>query len=92
MSDEITLRTGDEAFEIDFEQRRVILHHRYEWAHILNDMLLAGWFLTGSIFFFYARLKTAGTWLFVFGSAQMMIGPLIRIAHKLHTRALETPN
>ncbi len=75
--------------DIDYKNRLITIQHRYEWLHILNDFLLATWFLIGSIFFFFAHLVTAGTWLFVIGSTQMLIGPVIRIAHKLHTNSIE---
>jgi len=65
-------------------ERRI--HERYEWLHILNDLLISLYFLVGSIFFFYARLQEAGIWLFVLGSAQMAVGPLIRTLNKLHVR------
>ncbi|QQE81375.1 YrhK family protein [Alicyclobacillus sp. SO9] len=80
---------GDETIQIDFKAKRVIIHDRYENLHILNDLLLALWFLVGSVMFFYKHWTYLGTWLFVFGSAQMAIGPMIRMAHKLHIRRFE---
>lgn len=74
---------------VDQKKQRAAVDHRYENLHILNDFALAFWFLVGSICFFYAHLTFLGTWLFVIGSAQMMIGPLIRVAHKLHIKRLE---
>lgn len=37
-------------------------------------------------------MQEAGTWLFVIGSAQMMVRPVIRIAHKIHVGEIETRN
>ncbi|MCF8029529.1 MAG: YrhK family protein [Desulfohalobiaceae bacterium] len=62
------------------------IHERYEWLHILNDFLTAVFFIIGSIFFFSPQLSYYGVWLFLIGSCQMIIGPGIRIANKLHVR------
>jgi len=72
--------------QLAVDERRLQLQHRYEWLHIANDIVIALWFIIGSIFFFYAKLSYAGTWLFVLGSTQMMIGPVIRILHKIHLK------
>lgn len=67
-------------------QRELNLHHLYEWIHIANDAAISLWFLVGSVFFFYPSLKDAGTWLFVIGSCQMLLGPVIRTFNKLHVK------
>ncbi len=64
-------------YEVFFKQRYTILYN-------LNDVLIGLWFLIGSICFFWESTKTAGVWLFVLGSAQLMIRPLIRIIHRIH--------
>lgn len=61
----------------------------YEWLHILNDLLIGFYFLIGSICFFYPAWEHAGIWLFILGSGQMLIGPLIRTMNKLHVRTVE---
>lgn len=58
----------------------------YEWLHILNDLLIGLYFLIGSVCFFYPQWKDTGIWLFILGSAQMLIGPVIRTLNKLHVR------
>ncbi len=73
---------------VDYEKRRTVIEQRYEWVHILNDFLLGVWFLAGSIFFFFKNLMVIGTWCFTLGSAQILIGPVIRIINKLHLRRL----
>lgn len=62
------------------------LHERYEWLHILNDLLISIAFLIGSIFFLYDSLKHMGVWLFIIGSVLLLMGPIIRTANKLHVR------
>lgn len=85
-------RKQDYTVTVQMEKHRLILHHRYEWLHIINDIMIAIWFLIGSFFFFYESTQTVGTWLFVIGSAQMMVRPIIRIAHKIHVGEIETRN
>lgn len=68
-------------------ERRV--HEIYEWVHILNDLLSALFFLVGSFFFLSDNLQAAGTWLFIAGSLQMLVGPMIRTANKLHVRNIK---
>jgi hypothetical protein len=67
-------------------ERRI--HEIYEWAHILNDLFSSLFFSIGSIFFLYRDLQTAGTLLFIAGSLQMLIGPALRTANKLHVRTI----
>lgn len=64
----------------------VVLRDRYEAASIANDLLIAIWFLVGSILFFQESTAYAGTWLFVIGSAQLGIRPAIRLARRVHLR------
>ncbi len=64
----------------------VVLRDRYEVASITNDLLIAIWFLVGSILFFQESTAYAGTWLFVVGSAQLAIRPAIRLSRRVHLR------
>lgn len=75
----LTLRIGHE---------QLVIQRRYQAASILNDILIGTWFLVGSVFFFYPDLEEAGTWLFVAGSAQLLIRPLIRLSRLVHLRHL----
>lgn len=63
-------------------------HEFYEWLHIANDFVIGGVFLVGSVMFLYPDMETAGVWLFIYGSAQMLLGPVIRTVNKLHLRDL----
>ena len=62
------------------------IHERYEWLHILNDFITALFFIIGSVLFFSPSTVYDGTWLFLIGSCQMIIGPFIRMFNKLHVR------
>ncbi len=50
----------------------------YEWVHTLLGLLGNVSFFVGSIFFLFESLKTAGVWLFIIGSAGMLVGSIGR--------------
>ncbi|MBW5799094.1 YrhK family protein [Halomonas elongata] len=62
----------------------LIIRQRYEVLSIANDILIGTWFIIGSIFFFYPSLTFTATWLFLIGSIEMMIRPVIRLTRKVH--------
>jgi hypothetical protein len=71
----VTITIGDE---------ELVIRHKYEVASIVNDIMVAAWFVVGSILFFSESTTTAGTWLFLVGSIQLMIRPLIRLGRRVH--------
>ncbi len=64
----------------------LVIRHRYEVLSIANDILIGIWFVIGSFFFFFETLTFAGTCLFVIGSVEMLIRPVIRLARSVHLR------
>ena len=66
-SGSLTLHIGKE---------ELVVRQRYEAASIANDVLIAVWFLIGSIMFFSPDWTRIGTWCFVFGSVELMIRPV----------------
>ncbi|MDT3329229.1 YrhK family protein [Microbacterium sp. KSW-18] len=66
----------------------IVIRRKYEVVSILNDVMVAGWFIVGSILFFSESTTTAGTWLFLLGSIQLLIRPVIRLARHVHLRRL----
>lgn len=72
--------------EIDIGADHIIIERRYRALGALNDLLIAGWFLIGSICFFYDSLMTGGTWFFVAGSVQLLMRPVITLAELIHVR------
>ncbi|CAN5467327.1 hypothetical protein BH23ACT6_BH23ACT6_09820 [soil metagenome] len=64
----------------------LVIRDRYEVLGILDDLLIAGFFIVGSILFFAADTATAGTWLFLLGSLMMLIRPLIALTRRVHLR------
>lgn len=71
----LTVRIGRE---------ELVVRQRYEAASIVNDLLVALWFLVGSVMFFSEEWTRAGTWCFVFGSVELLIRPVIRLSRRLH--------
>jgi hypothetical protein len=67
----------------------LLLRHRYEMASIVNDMLIAVWFIIGSLLFFDSATTTAGVWMFLLGSIELAIRPAIRLIRHVHLRHVQ---
>ncbi|GEN86188.1 YrhK family protein [Oceanobacillus sojae] len=72
--------------ELDLHLERVELKVTsiYKLLYQINDVILGLVFLMGSIMFFKDSTMFAGTVLFVIGSIQMLIRPVISIVHDFH--------
>jgi hypothetical protein len=57
-------------------------------ASIINDFLIALWFVLGSVFFLFEALVTAGTVLFLLGSLQFAARPVIRLRRRVHLKKI----
>ncbi|MGH3494582.1 MAG: YrhK family protein [Sciscionella sp.] len=66
----------------------LVIRQRYEVASIVNDILIAVWFVVGSVFFFFESLTFAGTVFFVLGSVQLLIRPVIRLRRLVHLKRI----
>lgn len=62
----------------------LVIRQRYEVLSIANDILVGMWFIIGSILFFWTSTSTLAIWLFLLGSIEMIIRPVIRLARKVH--------
>jgi hypothetical protein len=71
-------------FHLKLGKSDLVISRRYEMASIINDFLIALWFTLGSIFILYDQLELPGIWLFIIGSAQLLIRPGVRLAHRIH--------
>lgn len=71
------LRIGDD---------ELLIRKRYEVLSILNDILIALWFVLGSVLFFWESTTTWGTWLFLAGSIELAVRPVIRLSRHVHLR------
>lgn len=74
--------------EFNLGHEHFIIQQRYAFFSSLNDLLIAIWFLIGSFFFLSDQLVTSGTWLFIVGSAQLVIKPMINLAGLVHIRQI----
>lgn len=74
---DLLIRIGDE---------ELVIRQRYETLSILNDTVAALMFIVGSALFFSPSTSYAATWLFLVGSASMLIRPAIRLSRRIHLR------
>lgn len=72
------------SLSIHVGHEQIVIERMYEVASIVNDFMIGAWFLAGSILFFWEETTYDGTWLFVIGSAQLLIRPAIRLARHIH--------
>ncbi|WP_328377164.1 YrhK family protein [Streptomyces sp. NBC_00440] len=68
----------------------VAIRRRYEVASILNDILVAVWFIVGSVMFFSDDWTVTGTWCFLIGSIELLIRPVIRLFRHLHIQRVRS--
>ncbi|MCL8023885.1 YrhK family protein [Nocardioides bruguierae] len=64
--------------------RELVLRHRYETLSTINDLLIAVWFIIGSVLFLREATTLAGTWLFIVGSVQLAVRPALRLSRRVH--------
>ena len=50
--------------------------------------MIAAWFIIGSILFFSESTTTAGTWMFLAGSVELLIRPVIRLSRNIHIKTV----
>ena len=72
---DLTLRLGSDELRV---------RDLYETISIVNDVMVALWFVAGSILFFSESTTTVGTWFFLVGSVQLLIRPVIRLSRRVH--------
>ncbi|PZE32879.1 hypothetical protein DEJ21_15725 [Curtobacterium sp. MCSS17_006] len=65
-------------------REELVIRGRYETLSIVNDIMVALWFIVGSVLFFSESTTVAGTWLFLAGSVQLLIRPVIRLTRRIH--------
>lgn len=70
--------------DVDIGNQHIVIQRRYEALGAFNDLLIAIWFLVGSFFFLNESLIDSGTWLFIVGSGQLIIKPLIKLTSLVH--------
>ena len=83
VDDPLTLHLGHE---------ELVIRRRYETLSIINDFLIAIWFLVGSVLFLYPSLAEPAAWLFIIGSFQFLIRPTLRLISHLHLQRVPESN
>ena len=80
--------TSQSALKLDIGHDELVIRQRYEALSIANDVLIALWFLVGSILFFWESTTMAATWCFLLGSIEFLIRPVIRFTRLVHIRRI----
>lgn len=80
---------ADVSIDVRIGSEELIIRHRYEVLSIANDILIAVWFVVGSILFFSPADTETGTWLFLVGSLELMVRPAIRLTRHVHLRRIQ---
>ncbi|MQA13300.1 MAG: hypothetical protein GEV09_03760 [Pseudonocardiaceae bacterium] len=79
---------GEAPLTVVLGHEELLIRQRYEVLSIVNDILIGVWFTVGSILFFFESTVTVGTWLFLLGSIELLIRPVIRLGRRVHVRRL----
>ncbi|MBM7335115.1 MAG: YrhK family protein [Alcanivorax sp.] len=77
-------RRADDPLTLHMGHEELVIRRRYETLSIINDFLIAIWFLVGSILFLYPSLAEPAAWLFIIGSFQFLIRPTLRLLSHIH--------
>ncbi|GAB3475406.1 YrhK family protein [Nocardiopsis coralliicola] len=78
----------DRPVAVHIGRHELLIRRRYEAASIANDILIALWFIAGSILFFSPAHTAAGTWCFLAGSVELLVRPLIRASRQIHIQQI----
>jgi hypothetical protein len=78
------MTTGPGPLTIHIGHDELVIRRRYEVVSIINDILVALWFIVGSVLFFSDSTTIAGTWCFLAGSVELLIRPIIRLRRRVH--------
>ncbi|WP_347756593.1 YrhK family protein [Agrococcus sp. ProA11] len=77
---------GPDDFAMRLGREEIIIRDRYEALSIANDALIGVLFLAGSILFLWEETATIAAWLFIVGSAEFVLRPVIRLARRTHLK------
>ena len=79
---------SDDPLTLTLGREELIIRRRYETLSIFNDVLIALWFLVGSILFLYPSQERLAIWMFILGSVQFLVRPAIRLVRHLHLQRI----
>ncbi|MDF4249320.1 YrhK family protein [Streptomyces sp. WMMB303] len=71
---------------VQIGHEELVIRRRYATASIVNDILIALWFIVGSVMFFSEAWTEPGTWCFLLGSVELLVRPVIRLGRHIHLR------
>ncbi|MGB3828137.1 MAG: YrhK family protein [Ornithinimicrobium sp.] len=74
--------------DVHIGSEELIIRDRFEALSILNDVLIAVFFIAGSLLFFSESTAYAGTWLFLLGSIELLIRPVIRLSRRVRLQRI----
>jgi hypothetical protein len=86
------MSTGPGPLTIHIGHDELVIRRRYEVVSIINDILVALWFIVGSILFFSDATTIAGTWCFLARSVELLIRPVIRLSRRVHLTRISGPD
>lgn len=75
--------------DISSKNHELFIRNRYKFYYNINDVLIAVWFIIGSILFFWKETETIAICFFLLGSIELLVRPLMCISREIH---LKTPN
>ena len=78
----------DSPLTIKLGHEELVIRRRYEVLSIINDFMIAIWFLAGSILFLFPSVEKTAVWMFIIGSFQFLIRPTIRLAGHIHLQRI----
>ena len=76
--------SSSQSLDIRVGHEEIVIRRRYETLSIANDVLIALWFVTGSVLFFWKETSLVATWFFLLGSLEFLARPAIRLARRVH--------
>jgi hypothetical protein len=79
---------GGDAITLTLGNEEITLRQRYELISIINEIGIALFFTVGSVAFYWHELFNLGVTLFVIGSVQLGIRPVIRFMRRVQLTKL----
>ncbi|WP_308115493.1 MULTISPECIES: YrhK family protein [unclassified Rhodococcus (in: high G+C Gram-positive bacteria)] len=78
--------TSGKTLTLTIGHDELIVRQRWEVVSIVNDIAIAVWFIAGSVLFFSESTTELGTVLFLVGSIELLVRPVIRLVRRVHIR------
>ncbi|ALS76430.1 hypothetical protein AUC31_15015 [Planococcus rifietoensis] len=88
----MTQKDENNRSEIDISSKNheLFIRNRYKFYYNINDVLIAVWFIIGSILFFWKETETIAIWFFLLGSIELLVRPLMRIFSEVHLKNIRS--